>query len=134
VNTIRLFSIEEKKLLFVTDLCLSLTVEEEFQDTGRFEAVLPLSGIPEVEPETLLSARGLWFVVETVRRSPEEGTQTLSGRGILSYFARKVIPEHLTYRRTPEDTVLLLSHAYGSAGCNASCTGNAQARRASRHR
>lgn len=114
-ETIRFYSAQTKKLLFVTDQYLSLTVEEEFRGPGRFEAVLPLSGIPRVEVETMILLRGVWFVAESVQQSPKEGTSTVSGRGILSYFARRIIPEHTVYYRTAEDTILLLSHAYGTA-------------------
>lgn len=114
MDTVRLYSVAEKKLLLVTDRILSLTVEEDFTDAGRFEAVLPLAGLITAEPEMLVLTGGLWFVTEAVEIAPREGTQTLRGRGILSYLARCVIPEHTTHYRTAEDAILLFFHAFGA--------------------
>lgn len=90
-DTVR-FLTADYKLADVCDDFVSLSYSDAFCDCGEFTCVLPADRkyIPEKETP-VLCGDGLVYIVEKTETDTVSETVTLSGRGILSYLARRVI-------------------------------------------
>ena len=83
----------------------SLTVTADAADTARFMigGVVLVPGTEEA------------YMIESIRTDSGAGTAEIIGRGALSYFARRVLREEITYTGSAETLLCDLAETWGAA-------------------
>ncbi len=112
---IRIFN-SSLTLKSISDAALTVTASESFSAPGACTLAVPLSDARRFMAGDVLVIPGIGaFTVGEIREDAAEGIATVKGRGILSYFEGRQMPE---YRRVSGDaeTVLLgLSSEWGAS-------------------
>lgn len=94
---LRIFS-RNAILTDVYDGALSVSAEEKLTDAGAFSAVVPIADASRFPVEGIVQIPQFGaFVIETVEKDAATMTATVGGRGVLSYFARRALPDMRLY-------------------------------------
>lgn len=100
----------------VCDTAVKITATEQYAGAGTFSLTVPLSDAGRFSPEQIVRIPGVGdgYIVETVRQDAARGTAEVSGRGVLSYFDRRILTEEVTYTGAAEPLLLDLAAAWGT--------------------
>ena len=92
-ETVIRFLGKDLKIKSVCDDFVRLEYSEEFRAPGEFSCTLSLDRayIPAIGEYALIGESAL-YVIEGVGRDTGAGTARISGRGILSFFSRRILP------------------------------------------
>ena len=101
----------------VCDRVLSLTATESFDGSGECSLRIPLESASAFPLDGFLSLPGFGggYRIESVTENTGDGTALIAGRGILSLFSHRVLPDGFTYSGAAEDALVGLAAAYGAA-------------------
>lgn len=107
----------ELTLCGVCDRVLSLQATESFDGSGECSLRVPVRCAPSFPLGGFLSVPGMGggYRIEAVTEDTGDGTAHITGRGILSLFSHRVLPDGFTYSGAAEDALVGLAAAYGAA-------------------
>lgn len=112
---IRIFS-PDCRFSGICDRVIRFSASEKFAGAGSFSLRVPLSEGSRFVPDALLLCEGMEaFVVESVRADSAAGVCDIGGRGILSFFSRRVLTEKITFAGSAEELLTDLASVWGSA-------------------
>lgn len=121
---IQIFS-PELTLCGVCDNILSLTAEESFDGSGEFSLCVPMERASAFPIGGFLSIPGIGggYRIESVKEDTSDKTARIAGRGVLSLFSHRALPDGFTYSGSAEDALVSLAADYGAAALpgNLSC-------------
>lgn len=109
------FLTDDYKIADICDDYISLTYTESFRSCGEFECVLSMSRrvIPK-EGDVVLCGERLVYIIESICRDTAKGTVTLKGKGILSYFGRRIVSAPMNGSLRCELLIGTLVNIYGT--------------------
>lgn len=101
----------------VYDGVRTATATEEFRGPGRFSLTAKDTDAALFVPERIVTFPGIGggYVVESVCTDYGTGEITVTGRGVLSLFARRILPEYVTGDFMAEELIGDLTSRYGPA-------------------
>lgn len=113
-ETVIRFLGKDLKIKSVCDDFVRLEYSEEFRAPGEFSCTLSLDRayIPAIGEYALIGESAL-YVIEGVGRDTGAGTARISGRGILSFFSRRILPVTVKNSCPFDSAVYGLAMAYG---------------------
>ena len=122
-ETVIRFLGKDLKIKSVCDDFVRLEYSEEFRAPGEFSCTLSLDRayIPAIGEYALIGESAL-YVIEGVGRDTGAGTARISGRGILSFFSRRILPVTVKNSCPFDSAVYGLAMAYGMSAFPKSLT------------
>lgn len=104
------------KLRCVCDTALRAEASEAFSAPGRCTVTVPLSRAEPFQRERIITVPGMGsYVLDGIRKNGADGTAEITGQGILSLFARRVLPVRQAVSGTAETYLLDLARTLGAA-------------------
>ena len=106
----------ELTLCGVCDTIQSLTAEESFNGSGEFSLCVPAECASAFPLGGFLSIPGIGggYRIESVREDTSDKTARIAGRGVLSLFSHRVLPNGFTYSGEAEDALISLASKHGA--------------------
>ena len=113
---IRIFS-PDGRFSGICDRVIRFRAEEEFAGAGQFTLRVPVGEAERflVDSILLFPLTEEAFMVESLRTDRDAGICEVSGRGILSCFARRILTEKITFMGAAEELLCRLAADWGSA-------------------
>lgn len=115
----------ELRFCGICDSILSLTAEESFDGSDEYALCVPLECASAFPIGGFLSIPGIGggYRIESVKEDTSDKTARIAGRGVLSLFSHRALPDGFTYSGTAEDALVSLAADYGAAALpgNLSC-------------
>lgn len=112
---IRIFN-RQMILVDVYDKEMRIDATECFSDAGTFSLTVPMADSGRFPPEGIIEIPSLGgYVIEGIERDASAMTARITGRGVLSYFSRRVLGKSAVYEGTAEEVLCSLAAKYGQA-------------------
>lgn len=98
------------------DRALSVHATEEWNGPGTCQLIIPRDEAKKFPLEGILSIPGIGggFFIESVRDDTSECTATVTGRGVLQAFGRRILTDAPHIIGSAEDAILDLAQEYGA--------------------
>ena len=98
------------------DRALSVHATEEWNEPGTCQMIIPQAEAKKFPLEGILNIPGIGggFFIESVRENTSDRTATVTGRGVLQAFGRRILTDSPHIIGSAEDAILDLAQDYGA--------------------